>query len=395
MDTAEKQCFFQLATYSTEGFENMHTENLVSDHFESLVSIPAYDKHCKDIKDIQSSHFMLDILPVIQELYPNQIHELNVLDVGARTAAGTGLLAYLHHQKGCAKIRMAVDALDLDSRFKDRALKKYPEINDYIIRNIYDVDMPSYDLVICSHTIEHVPNIEKFMLRATEIARDYVIFACPYNEDLSKRYSAAPGNHINSITGIFLEQFKPVKKMVYDGQCFTGDLIVFVLKGTAGSLDAEAGDFRKLAKQGQVSEALKSIETTLLHRTQFSTLWVAYANLLLRDGRETEAIEACIKAVSLHPSDPALRYRLAQLLYAAGGVDEAMKQADIAWDMRKVPDYRVFMAEILAKKGDFDTAKLYLGQALGHKKTHPRALALQKTLEDSAAIPAKNVLEGN
>jgi len=75
----------------------------------------------EDRKNNQSIQFMVDTLPVIRELYPGRNKLITVVDVGARTGAGTALLAKLHGPGTNAKVKMDVAALDISDRFKEYA----------------------------------------------------------------------------------------------------------------------------------------------------------------------------------------------------------------------------------------------------------------------------------
>jgi len=58
------------------------------------------------------------------------------------------------------------------------------------------------DIVICSHTIEHVPRPRMFIEKLCQIAREYVVIACPFQEPRP----LIPG-HLHSINKAFIDQF--------------------------------------------------------------------------------------------------------------------------------------------------------------------------------------------
>jgi hypothetical protein len=71
--------------------------------------------------------------------------------------------------------------LDVNQNYRDIAIQRYPDLN-YSIGDIYDCTS-TYDVIICSHCIEHVPNPSDFLLKLRSIARDYVIIATPFHEE--------------------------------------------------------------------------------------------------------------------------------------------------------------------------------------------------------------------
>ena len=179
-------------------------------------------------RNSQSIQFIADMLPIIRHLYPGKGKKITVLDVGSRTAAGSALLAKLHSKSTYAKIKMDVTALDIDDTFKEYVNFCYPELK-YVVKDIFDYDESvKWDLVICSHTIEHVHNPEKFLSKLIDLCRDFTIIACPFEED---KNNLIP-EHCNSIDYNFIDRFKPIKKFIYDGMYWHQSLCgIFVFKG--------------------------------------------------------------------------------------------------------------------------------------------------------------------
>lgn len=131
----------------------------------------------------QSLQFMIDILPTVRRLtngWPKG-RVLRVLDVGAASGAGANLLATMH----CGyffEVKMSVDALDTEPRFKPYADQHFPKIN-YIVGNIHELDdTTTWDLIICSHTLEHIPDYQSFVSELQRRARYWVLIYSPYNE---------------------------------------------------------------------------------------------------------------------------------------------------------------------------------------------------------------------
>lgn len=177
----------------------------------------------------QSIQFMIDIIPHIRQLFLTEQlkSSLSVLDVGPRTGAGSALLQKLYSPNTNSKIKMHVTAIDIDDKFREYANFCYPNL-EYRIGDIYSIKNEIWDLVICSHTIEHVPKPKQFLSRLLELAKDYVIIACPYNENEN---SLVPG-HLHSIKDSFIDQFDPVIKCVYDGMYWNNSLAgIFAFQG--------------------------------------------------------------------------------------------------------------------------------------------------------------------
>lgn len=153
--------------------------------------------------DPQTLSFMSDISFQLRRLYPVVESEIkDVLDVGARTAIGSWFLHKLHHPGSFSAVRMKVTALDIENKYKEYANTFYPDI-DYVVGDIFNLPHKSRDIVICSHTIEHVKAPRLFIEQLCKIAKEYVIIACPYEEPPG---SLIPG-HVHSISKKFIDQF--------------------------------------------------------------------------------------------------------------------------------------------------------------------------------------------
>lgn len=87
---------------------------------------------------------------------------------------------------------MNIHAVDyIDTRAPWIALN-YPLV-DFQHRDIYDLQ-DRYDIVFCSHCIEHVPEVERFVRRLTEICRGFCFIYAPFDE------RDPIHGHINTIT---------------------------------------------------------------------------------------------------------------------------------------------------------------------------------------------------
>lgn len=143
--------------------------------------------------DSQSMHFYSDISHFISRRL-TEFDTLSVLDVGSRTGAGTALLRLLHHPHAFTRLKFdPVTSLDLDHDLIRIVGKEFHDIQA-VQQNIFDLPDNSYDIVICSHTIEHVEDMAGFIGQLEKIARRYVVLACPINEN-----SPLSDGHLRSI----------------------------------------------------------------------------------------------------------------------------------------------------------------------------------------------------
>lgn len=151
--------------------------------------------------NVQSMQFMIECLPSIHELFSRCWTgiPLKVLDVGTGSGAGANLLATLYAGRMLG-YSIEVDAVELTSYLAPYAKVKYPLIN-YIVADVLDLPAtPHWDVVLCSHTIEHVERPEEFLRHLQCLARSFVLVYAPYNE-----VDRIP-SHVNTIDDIFIKQ---------------------------------------------------------------------------------------------------------------------------------------------------------------------------------------------
>src|SRR5437868_4181747 len=150
---------------------------------------------------VQSMQFMIDCLPMIRRLLfekPSQ-QTFSVLDVGAGTGAGANVLATLYQGQVLGG-RLKVDAIELVPSLKGYADARFPLVN-YWVGDILEYKGPQrWDLVICSHTIEHVDEPEAFVSFLAELACRWVLIYAPWKER-----DWLPG-HVNRIDRRFLRR---------------------------------------------------------------------------------------------------------------------------------------------------------------------------------------------
>ena len=177
--------------------------------------------------NVQSMQFMIDCLPFIRELlsgWPSE-QTVRVLDAGTGSGAGANLLGHLY--SGHYPPRMVIDAVELTSYMAPYARANFPYIN-YITADLAGYRPPEpYDLVICSHVIEHVPDPLAFISSLSRLSRHWVLFYAPWQErDL------IPG-HETRIDSDFLSAAGAVRQWIVDSRAW-GPCVAFTVPGTAG-----------------------------------------------------------------------------------------------------------------------------------------------------------------
>ena len=214
---------------------------------ERLYCPPAWAEHetlewLESCSAVQSMQFMIDCLPMIRKLILGiPRHEtLRVLDVGTGTGAGANLLATLY-QGIFLGPRMKVDAIEIVPHLKNYADIKFPLVN-YLVGDILSYkDLQRWDLVICSHTIEHVDRPESFVSFLAELAHRWALFYAPWKER-----ALIPG-HVNRIDRRFLRRVGSKLHTIIESPAWyrTDDerarCVVFAVAGRAARDAAKAG----------------------------------------------------------------------------------------------------------------------------------------------------------
>jgi len=196
--------------------------SLVSVFDASLVSVS--DEFMMRLRcDSQSFSFYADLSRYICKFLLG--HEtLSVLDVGPRTGAGLALLRMMHHPLAFTRLKFApVDGIDLDPEFQRIAETEFRDIRA-ITGDIFDLAPKSYDIVTCSHTIEHIPEPEPFLEQLTRLGRRALFIACPFEEQ-----NRIPG-HCVTIDHAFFDKFQFDDVEVYESQQWHNGLACLAYK---------------------------------------------------------------------------------------------------------------------------------------------------------------------
>lgn len=153
----------------------------------------------------QSVIFAMDIYKnlLCSHLFNNykRADRLSLLDVGAGLCSGTSLYSELHNNHGIW-CKIDVTAIDHENSKEKFVRYKYPDLN-YKILDIYDCK-DRFDIVVVSHVIEHVPQVEKFIKKCVDLTNDICIFFAPYQEKNMIK------GHINYIDESLFENYNVI-----------------------------------------------------------------------------------------------------------------------------------------------------------------------------------------
>lgn len=168
--------------------------------------------------DSQSLAYYSDISRFMSERIKG-FRTLSLLDVGPRTGAGLAYLRLAHHPRAFTRLKLdPVTGIDIDSSFELIARQEFPDIQGRT-GDIHDLSDKGFDIVLCSHTIEHLSDAEGFIHQLERIARLYLIIACPYEE----REPLSDG-HVRSVDAKFLASLGFTDVLVYESNHFHNGL---------------------------------------------------------------------------------------------------------------------------------------------------------------------------
>lgn len=179
----------------------------------------------------QSELFMTEIIPVIHELYFSfPVNKtIEVLDIGPQTFSGTRLLSRTHAPDSFNSLKMKISALDIHDYFLPLKECLCPEV-EFFKSDVFDVKNRSWDLIICSHVIEHVPDPKAFVDQLKKLSRRDVIVACPWNEN-----PITTKGHVNTIDKAFVRSVGARNLKIFTNFMWgkTREVCIFTLQGTA------------------------------------------------------------------------------------------------------------------------------------------------------------------
>lgn len=174
---------------------------------------------------------MCEIIPIIHELCfgePQNI-QLDVLDVGPQTFAGTRLLQALHRIGTFNNLKMKVTAVDIVSSFAMLKECICPDV-EFIKSDIYNIKDRKWNIVIASHVVEHVPEPAKFIRGLQALCTGTVIVACPWNEN-----PITTKGHQNTIDKAFVRSVGARSLKIFTNFIWgkTREVCIFTVNGTA------------------------------------------------------------------------------------------------------------------------------------------------------------------
>lgn len=154
-------------------------------------------------------------------------HEtLSLLDIGPRTGAGLALLRLLHHPAAFTRLKFdPVVGIDIDPEFERIAKREFNDI-EALTGDIFDLADGSFDVVTCSHTIEHIPDPAPFVEKLARISRRALVIACPFEE-----HDLIP-DHCSSINRAFFDSQGFDDLEVYDSNHWHNGLCCLAFKNT-------------------------------------------------------------------------------------------------------------------------------------------------------------------
>lgn len=131
----------------------------------------------------QSAQFIVDLIPRIQTIlvaHYRRADVLKLIDVGAGSCIGTNLLAALHSDHTVYS-RFEIEAIDYIPVRKRWVQSQYPMIR-YRAGDAHDLPDRNWDIVVCSHVVEHLEQPRPFIDALRRICRGFAFIYSPYNE---------------------------------------------------------------------------------------------------------------------------------------------------------------------------------------------------------------------
>lgn len=188
--------------------------------------------------NVQTLQFMVECIPTIQEQIAPLPRDqpIRALDVGTGSGVGANLLATLHSSDFLGH-RIAVDAMELATDFEKYAKRSFPLIR-YVVGDVWDVQAKEmWDIILCSHVLEHIDDGVAFVRHLQSLAREWVLFYTPWKE--RQRIEG----HVTSIDEEFLEAVSPFLVKTIDSPAWRHPVdreskcVLFVVSGSKPSYE--------------------------------------------------------------------------------------------------------------------------------------------------------------
>ena len=179
----------------------------------------------------QSQLFMVEVIPFLHRLYLHEEENTTkrVLDVGPQNFAGTALLRDVHRRNSFNRLKLDVSAVDIVDGFDLLREIVAPGL-PFLKSDVFKIKDQTWDTIICSHVVEHVPKPGQFLARLQDLAHDFVIVGCPWNED-----PITTKSHINTINKQSIIEFGGRDLQIFTNYCWGKhrEVCLFWLPGKA------------------------------------------------------------------------------------------------------------------------------------------------------------------
>jgi len=313
----------------------------------------------------QSLQFMVDMLPTIRKLIKGwHRHKiLEVLDVGTGSGAGANFLATLHRST-LFGVQMKVDALDINPAYKRYADLHFKDIK-YITGNIFEIDKSrTWDLVICSATVEHIPPhlLNGFINELQTRARQWVVIYTSYEEQNLLT------DHAISFNKELIDKFKPESVKVSESMAWkhpiddASKVVTFTLTGKA------------LASTANLEEEIKITEI----------------RKLIQNGDNEKAVTELAPLLSKLPANGALNYLMAYSLHRLNRkLDQAVTHYNLALE-HSFDEFwvRYSRGSLFYVLRDYKAARIDLEKAASINPLHKGPQVMLKRLMQIRSNPA-------
>ena len=167
----------------------------------------------------QSMQFAIDLLPslraVITRDYPRG-DLVRLLDVGAGSGSGASLIAQLH-ASAMLHARIDVEAIDVVPWRSAWVATQHPRVN-YHVCDAEALPARNWDLVLCSHVIEHLEDPRAMIRHILRACRGHALVYAPYRE------SPLSAGHVSIIDeGTFANLGRPCEITILDSLGWAGE----------------------------------------------------------------------------------------------------------------------------------------------------------------------------